>query len=55
MLRSYDRLRVTRNRPDYPSPGATLSGDDVRKGILRAGDIFNVASSVLPRLPILIR
>src|SRR6478672_6886761 len=36
-LRSYDRLRVTRNRTDYPSPGAALSGDDVQEGIQRAG------------------
>ena len=48
VLRSYDRLRVTRNRTDYPSPGATLSGDDVREGILRAGDIVDVAANCPP-------
>ena len=48
-LRSYDRLRVTRNRTDDPSPGATLSGDDVREGIMRAGDIVDVATTVLPQ------
>jgi uncharacterized protein (UPF0332 family) len=54
-LRSYDRLRVTRNRTDYPSPGATLSGDDVREGILRAGHIVDVAANVLPQLPVFTR
>ena len=51
VLRSYDRLRVTRNRTDYPSPGATLSGDDVREGILRAGDIVDVAAGILWHSP----
>jgi hypothetical protein len=46
---------VTRNRTDYPSPGATLSGDDVREGILRAGDIVDVAGTVVPQLPVFIR
>jgi len=55
VLRSYERLRVTRNRTDYPSPGATLSGDDVREGILRARDIVDVATNVLPQLPVFIR
>jgi len=47
VLRSYDRLRVTRNRTDYPSPGATLSDDDVMEGISRAGDIVDVAAGIL--------
>ena len=55
VLRSYDRLRVTRNRTDYPSPGARLSGDDVREGILRAGDIVDVAAGILHQLPIFVR
>ena len=50
-LRSYDRLRVTRNRTDYPSPGATLSSDDVTEGIRRAGDIIDIAATVLPSCP----
>ena len=54
-LRSYDRLRVTRNRIDYPSPGATLSRDDVREGILRADDIVDVAARVLPELDVFVR
>jgi len=54
-LRSYDRLRVTRNGTDYPSPGAALSGDDVREGIQRAGDIVDMAANVLPQLPVFIR
>ena len=54
-LRSYDRLRVTRNRTDYPSPGASLSIDDVTEGIQRAGDIVDVAATVLPQLPVFVR
>lgn len=54
-LRSYDRLRVTRNRIDYPSPGTTLSGDDVREGILRSGDIVGVVADILAQLPVFVR
>jgi uncharacterized protein (UPF0332 family) len=55
VLRSYDRLRVTRNRTDYPSPGASLSVDDVTEGIDRATDIVDAAAAVLPQLPVFVR
>ena len=55
VLRSYDRLRVTRNRTDYPSPGATLSGDDVqgrhpagRRHRQRGGECPPPAASLRP-------
>ena len=39
---------MTRNRADYPTPGAALSRDDVREGIQRAGDVVDMAANVLP-------
>jgi uncharacterized protein (UPF0332 family) len=54
-LRSYDRLRITRNRADYPSPGATLNADDITEGIQRATAIVETAATVLPQLPVFIR
>ncbi len=55
-LRSYDPLRVTRNRIDYPSPGATLSRDDVsQSSLLRADGIVDVAASVFPALDLFVR
>jgi uncharacterized protein (UPF0332 family) len=54
-LRSYDRLRITRNRTDYPTPGTILSADDVTEGIARATEIVDAAAVVLPRLPVFVR
>lgn len=54
-LRSYDRLRVTRNRTDYPSPGASLSMDDVTEAIERATNIVDAAAAVPPQLPVFVR
>jgi uncharacterized protein (UPF0332 family) len=54
-LRPYDRLRRTRNRTDYPTPESSLSADDVTEALPHAAAIVDVATKLLPQLPVFVR